>query len=60
MISKAKKRTQGPKNIGYLIIKNKNKISVILAVLTIFLGTIGFVKNSNDRLVVLNKVAQSI
>ena len=48
MISKARKRTQRPKNIGYIIIKNKNKISVILALLTIFLGTIGFVKNSND------------
>lgn len=48
MIIKSRKRIQKQKNIGHLIIKHKNKISVLLAVLTIIFGTTGFLKNDND------------
>jgi len=47
MIVKDIKRFLQLKNIGYLIIKHKNIISVILAIISLTLGTIGFIRNSN-------------
>ncbi len=57
MIVKDIKRFLQLKNIGYLIIKHKNIISVILAIISLTFGTIGFIRNSNGLwLSVLNSI----